>query len=271
MVAGDGFAGATRSAISDQFYAATSVYPERHCNLQEAGMTMVVADMSMSVDGFVAGPDTDADHPLGVGGELLHRWLFADPQDPRDSEVAAEMTASVGAVVLGRRTFDIGVDIWGDVPFPAPCFVVTHRPHDERVMTSGSFTFVTGGVREAVTRARAAAGDRNVQLMGAETVQQVDRRRTGRRMQINLVPVLLGRGVRMFDALPADHVDLTRTRVIASDGRHPPAIPAEPVDRPVGLAAGPSPCHHRWMARPAGGTERHSPFRPGGRMRACRR
>ena len=94
-----------------------------------------LADMSMSVDGFVAGPDTDAGNPLGVGGELLHRWLFADPQDPRDAAVSAELSASVGAVVLGRRTFDVGVDIWGDVPFPAPCFVLTHRPmtsaHDE--------------------------------------------------------------------------------------------------------------------------------------------
>ena len=180
-------------------------------------MTLVVADMSMSVDGFVAGPDTDADHPLGVGGELLHRWLFADPQDPRDGEVAAEMTASVGAVVLGRRTFDIGVGIWGDVPFPVPCFVVTHRPRDERVMANGSFTFVTGGVREAVSRARAAAGDRNVQLMGAQTVQQVMAAGLVDEIQINLVPVLLGRGVRMFAALPADHVELTRTTVIASD------------------------------------------------------
>ena len=180
-------------------------------------MTMVVADMSMSVDGFVAGPNTDAEHPLGHGGELLHRWLFADPRDPQDSEVAAELTASVGAVVLGRRTFDVGVNIWGDVPFPAPCFVLTHRPHDERVMARGSFTFVTGGVPQAISRARAAAGDRNVQLMGAETVQQVMAAGLVDEIGINLVPVLLGRGVRMFAALPADHVDLTRTRVIASD------------------------------------------------------
>ena len=112
--------------------------------------------------------------------------------------------------MLGRRTFDIGVDIWGDVPFPVPCFVVTHRPHDERVMANGSFTFVTGGVREAVSRARAAAGDRNVQLMGAQTVQHVMAAGLVDEIQINLVPVLLGRGVRMFDALPADHVDLTK-------------------------------------------------------------
>ena len=179
-------------------------------------MTMVVADMSMSVDGFVAGPHTDADHPLGVGGELLHRWLFADPQDPRDSEVAAEVSAAVGAVVLGRRTFDVGVDIWGDVPFPAPSFVVTHRPEPERVMTSGSFTFVTGGVPEAISRARAAAGGKNVQLMGGETVQQAIAAGLLDELQITLVPVLLGRGVRMFDSLPADHVDLVRTRVITS-------------------------------------------------------
>lgn len=179
-------------------------------------MGMVVADMSMSVDGFVAGPETSADNPMGVGGELLHHWLFADPQDPRDAEVSAEVSASVGAVVLGRRTLDVGVDIWGDVPFPAPCFVLTHRPHTEQVMASGSFTFVTDGLREAVSLARAAAGAKNVHLMGAQTVQQAVALGLLQELQINLVPVLLGRGVRMFDELPADHIDLDRTRVIAT-------------------------------------------------------
>lgn len=179
-------------------------------------MGAVVADMSMSVDGFVAGPDTDSGNPLGVGGELLHRWLFADPQDPRDAAVSAEVSASVGAVVLGRRTFDIGVDIWGDVPFPAPCFVLTHRPHAERAMTSGTFTFVTGGVAQAVRMAAAAAGGKNVQVMGAATVRQAIALGLLEELQINLVPVLLGRGERMFDELPADHVDLNCTRVIAS-------------------------------------------------------
>jgi dihydrofolate reductase len=173
-------------------------------------MGTVVAGMSMSVDGFVAGPDTDADHPLGVGGELLHRWLFADPQDPRDR--------AVGAVVLGRRTYDVGVDIWGDVPYPVPCFVLTHRAHDDRVMASGTFTFVTDGIRAAITAARAAAaGGKNVQLMGAETVRQAIAAGQVDELQVNLIPVLLGRGERMFDDLPTEHVELTRTGLIASD------------------------------------------------------
>ena len=177
-------------------------------------MSRVSVDMSMSLDGFVAGPNTGPAHPLGEGGELLHRWLFADPQDPRDQQVAQQQRAAVGAVVLGRRTFDVGVPIWADVPYPVPCFVVTHRPHDAPVMPSGSFTFVTTGIDDAVTAARAAAGARTVQVMGGETVQQVVAAGLLDEVQVNLVPVLLGRGVRMFGRLAADHVELERTGVI---------------------------------------------------------
>jgi dihydrofolate reductase len=177
-------------------------------------MSRVSVDMSMSLDGFVAGPNTSAAHPLGEGGELLHRWLFAEPQDPRDRQVALDQRAAVAAVVLGRRTFDVGVPIWADVPYPVPCFVLTHRPKDELVMASGSFTFVTTGNDDAVRAASAAAGNGTVQVMGAETVQQVVAAGLLDEVQVNLVPVLLGRGVRMFDRLAADHVELERTRVI---------------------------------------------------------
>jgi dihydrofolate reductase len=173
--------------------------------------------MSISLDGFVAGPNTSAENPLGEGGERLHHWLFADPQDPRDVEVVKEQREAVGAVVLGRRTFDIGVDIWGDVPYPAPCFVLTHRPHTDVVMTSGSFTFITGGVVEAVEAAKAAAGPRTVQVMGGETVQQVVAAGLLDELALNLVPLLMGNCVRMFDRLAADHIELVRTRIIDSD------------------------------------------------------
>jgi len=177
-------------------------------------MSSVSVDMSMSLDGFVAGPNVGPALPMGEGGELLHRWLFADPADPYDAEVAAAQRAAVGAVVLGRRTYDVGAPIWGDVPYPVPCFVLTHRPHDELAMASGSFVFVTTGIHDAVEAARAVAGNRTVQVMGAQTVQQVIAAGLLDEVQVNLVPVLLGHGVRMFDRLPADHLELERTKVI---------------------------------------------------------
>ena len=179
-------------------------------------MGTVSVDMSMSLDGFVAGPNTDAQNPLGVGGTRLHRWLFADPQDPRDTAISAEVRDGVGAVVLGRTTFDVGVDIWGDVPYPVPCFDLTHRGRDELKMRSGTFSFVTGGVTEAVRRAVHAAGERNVQLMGAETTRQVIAAGLLDELQVNLIPVLLGGGVRMFPELGGDHVELQRCRVVES-------------------------------------------------------
>jgi dihydrofolate reductase len=179
-------------------------------------MGTVRVDMSMSLDGFVAGPDTDARNPLGVGGTRLHRWLFADPQDPLDAAVSAEVRDSVGAVVLGRTTFDVGVGIWGDVPFPVACFVLTHRGRDELTMPSGTFSFVTGGVAEAVERAVSAAGARDVEVMGADTARQVIAAGLLDELQINLVPVLLGRGVRMFPELGGEQVELDRSGVVES-------------------------------------------------------
>jgi dihydrofolate reductase len=176
----------------------------------------VAVQMSMSLDGFVAGPGVDIGHPMGRGGERLHRWLFADPQDPRDTALTAELRAGVGAVVLGRRTYDVGVGIWGDVPFPVPCFVLTHRPQHELPMASGSFTFVTGGVRDAVRSARSVAGAKTVLLMGGHTAAQVMAEGLLDELQITLVPILLGDGVRMFDRLGTEHVDLVRTRIVES-------------------------------------------------------
>lgn len=180
-------------------------------------MGSIAVEMSMSLDGFVAGVNTDATNPLGENGELLHRWLFADPNDPADAKVAAEMSASVGAVVVGRRTFDVGVDIWNDVPYPVPTFVLTHRPHDDMVMRSGTFTFVTGGVVAAVELARAAAGDRSVFVMGGTAAQQALAAGLVDELQVTLVPVLLGRGVRMFDELGRYPIELGQGRVIASE------------------------------------------------------
>ncbi len=180
-------------------------------------MEQVIVHVSMSLDGFVAGPNVGVERPMGEGGERLHDWLFADPPDSRDTEVAAEMEAEIGAVVLGNRTFTVGEAQWGGAtPFPVPCFVLTHVAREELVKGPTSFTFVTDGVESALGQARAAAGDKQVALMGADVTQQFLRAGLLDELQINLVPVLLGRGTRLFEHPGTNHVELERTRVIES-------------------------------------------------------
>ena len=177
-------------------------------------MSKVVVDMSMSLDGFVAGPHVSVDHPMGKGGMRLHRWLFNEPANEADLAIGQEMPKSTGAVVLGRRTFDVGIGEWEDTPFPVSCFVLTHREQDDLIQKSGIFSFVTDGIESALQRARAAAGDRNVRLMGADITQQFLRAGLVDEIQINLVPVLLGEGTRLFDNLGLNRIELEVTRVI---------------------------------------------------------
>jgi len=181
-------------------------------------MGKVTLAMSMSLDGFIAGPNVGVERPMGEGGERLHKWLFNTSTSEVDAEVGREMSATTGAVVLGRRTFDVGVRLWGDVPFPVPCFVLTHEAREERVEKSGTFTFVTDGLESALQRARAAAGEKDVRLMGANIVQQFLRAGLLDEIQINLVPVLLGEGIRLFEHIGTEHIELERTRVIESPG-----------------------------------------------------
>ncbi|MFF0773091.1 dihydrofolate reductase family protein [Nonomuraea wenchangensis] len=178
-------------------------------------MGAVVLHKSMSLDGFVAGPDVGAEHPMGRGGTRLHEWMFTDRPDPRDKEVLAATTASAGAVVVGRRTFDVGLPHWQDTPYPAPTFVLTHRTRDRLVMSSATFTFVADGIEAALRAAQNVAGDKDVIVMGARTGRQFLRAGLLDELLINLVPVVLGSGIRLLDDLA--HIELTRTQVIASD------------------------------------------------------
>ncbi|MEU8423232.1 dihydrofolate reductase family protein [Micromonospora sp. NPDC048835] len=191
-------------------------------------MGRTVLSMSVSVDGFAAGPDVSAEQPMGRDGERLHEWLFRSDGDRAvaadgvtpvgvDAAQVRERHATTGAVVLGRRTFDVGVDLWQDTPFPVPCFVVTHEPRDPMTMKSDVFTFVDDGLQSALRQARHAAGDRDVLIMGGPTLGgQFVRAGLVDEIHIQLVPVLLGAGTRLFDHLGTDHVDLERTAVIES-------------------------------------------------------
>jgi dihydrofolate reductase len=192
-------------------------------------MSKVVLDMSVSLDGIGAGPNPSAENPMGVGGERLHAWMpFYDPEQeptagvPAASEVDARMVqelfaAAKGAVVLGKRTFDLGLEPWGGTPFPAPCFVVTHEARDDLETATGTFAFVTDGIERAVYRAQAAAGDKDVLVMGGPTIaQQALRAGLVDEISMHVVPVLLGAGSRPFEHPGPEAIELERIELIAS-------------------------------------------------------
>jgi dihydrofolate reductase len=203
-------------------------------------MAKVRCDISISVDGFVAGPNPSLEEPLGAGGDLLHEWAFAAAswreshglsggETNADSEVLQESIDSTGAVVMGRRMFSGGEGAWepdpradgwwgDDPPFHVPVFVLTHHTRETKAMEGGtSFTFVTDGIEAALEQARAAAGDKDVLLAGgASVVQQYLKAGLLDELQIHLSPVLLGDGTSLFGRLGLAAVGLETTRVIAS-------------------------------------------------------
>jgi dihydrofolate reductase len=177
-------------------------------------MSKVIADLSMSLDGFIAEPNVSVEVPMSEGGERLHEWLS---EGGVDAEIARELSETAGATVVGRRMFDVGVGEWEDTPYPVPCFVLTHEQREELTMKSGTFTFVTDGIESALEQAKEAAGEKDVIVMGgANIVQQFLRAGLVDEMSLHLVPVLLGDGVRLFDGIGNELIELESTRVIDS-------------------------------------------------------
>ena len=164
-------------------------------------MASVLLAFTMSLDGFVAGPDVSLEHPMGKGGERLHDWLFKSEAEGADATMARELASRVGAVVLGKTTFDVGLPQWGDTPYPAPSFVLTNAKREPMMMKSGAFTFVNDGIASALAQAIAAAGERDVVVMGAHTARQFLRAGLVDEMYIQLAPRLLGAGSRLFDGV----------------------------------------------------------------------
>jgi len=185
-------------------------------------MGSIQLHVSMSLDGYTAGPDVSMANPMGEGGEALHAWLGPDP-DPVDADVAAAMfsTDTVGSVLMGRRTLDVGIRHWGDDgTFAMPCFVVTNRPHEPIVKGETTFTFVTDGLESAVAQARAAADDKAVNVMGANVTRQLLISGVIDMIEVNLVPIILGGGTSLFGALPANGVRLEQLDARSSDSVH---------------------------------------------------
>src|ERR671919_3009722 len=133
-------------------------------------MSKVTADISMSLDGFVTEPNPGGENPLGDDPGRLHDWMF-DEKTATDAEIVDEIYASAGAVLIGKRMFDVGVEPWGDPPpFGMPVFVLTHEAREPQPMQGGtSYHFVTG-IETALEHARAAAGDKDVSIWGGATI-----------------------------------------------------------------------------------------------------
>lgn len=178
-------------------------------------MTKVVLSFSMSLDGFVAGPDVGIDQPMGRGGERLHDWLFKSPSEI-DAEKAREISQRVGAAIVGRRTFDVGVGPWEDTHYPVPSFVLTHEKRQPLAMKSGTFTFVTDGIESALSRARVAAGDKDIVVMGADAARQYVAAGLADEIIIQLAPVLMGKGTRLLDQFEGRQIELTQFSAVQS-------------------------------------------------------
>ena len=184
-------------------------------------MGKVTCQISISLDGFVAGPNQSLDNPIGEGGMRLHDWLFATSswhrrqgegggEDGADSEVADEVMQGVGAYIMGRKMFGGGSGSWdqewkgwwGDEPpYRAPVFVLTHHPRQPLPMLGGTtFTFVTDGIKSALEQAQAAAGDQDVAIAGgASTIRQYLAAGSLDELYLHIVPVLLGAGERLLE------------------------------------------------------------------------
>ena len=207
---------------------------------------LVVSTMSISLDGYVAGPDQSLEDPIGKGGLRLHQWMFDTaawarrvgqpaPPDSADSDVVEHMHDNVGAFVMGRNMFAPGRGAWDmswrgwwgeDPTYHAPVFVLTHHSREPLHMGGGTtFHFVTDGIESALRQARAAAGERNVMIAGgAQAVRQYLRAGLLDELYLHIAPVVLGAGERLLDDV------------------------GDPVLRPVEVVASPAVTHIRYRA-----------------------
>jgi len=203
-------------------------------------MSKLTFDITMSLDGFVAGPNPTLEEPLGEGGERLHEWLVdlaswrkthgleGGATNP-DSEILEESVARNGAILMGRRMFSSGAGPWEDdpkadgwwgenPPFHTPVFVLTQHAREPVEKQGGTtYVFVTDGIEAALEEARAAAGGKDVAIDGgASVVQEYLRAGLVDEFQVHVAPLFLGGGVRLFEALGGDLPALKVTRMVES-------------------------------------------------------
>ena len=195
-------------------------------------MTQVNLSMSISADGFVAGPNQNEDNPLGEGGLALHAWHLGDQAEhPVNKQVADEMMEGFGAFIMGRNMYGPIRGEWGDTdwkgwwgddpPYHAPTYVVTHHPHDPIEMEVGTtFHFVTDGLESAFAQARETAGDKRVSIAGgASCAQQALAAGLVDEFDLQVSPVILGAGERLLDNFePGSAPELELERVLEAPG-----------------------------------------------------
>lgn len=203
-------------------------------------MSKLRLKISMSLDGFVAGPDQSVDNPLGIGGMRLHEWVFPlqawramhgleGGEVNESSAVVEESLANIGATVMGRNMFGGHPGPWkadnswngwwgANPPFHHPAFVLTHHPREPLELEGGTtFTFVTDGIEAALAKARRAAGGKDVSLAGgAQAARQYLQAGLVDEMEIHLVPTLLGSGERLFAGVGTDLHGLELVRTVAT-------------------------------------------------------
>jgi dihydrofolate reductase len=179
-------------------------------------MGKVVSDISMSLNGVITGPNVRVGNGLGDDGERLHDWMF-DAKTETDAKIVDEKYTSTGVVIMGKGMFDVGFEPWGDPPpFRMPVFVVTHEKRDSLPMKGGTtYTFVTDGIEAALNLARAAAADKNVGIWGgANIIRQYLKAGLLDEMRIQLIPILLGDGIRLFEGIDPEGIELRKTSSI---------------------------------------------------------
>ncbi len=202
-------------------------------------MSRVRIHISVSADGYVAGPNQSEENPLGEAGERLHDWVVAlrawrAPHGLEGGEVNAsdavveEAQASIGAEIMGRGKFGGGPGPWGEDPWPGwwgedppfhmPVFVLTHHRREPLTLSDTTFTFVTDGIEAALEQARAAAGDKDVLIGGgADVINQYLAAGHVDELELHVVPLLLGGGARLFEGI-GPNLELEQIRVVEAPG-----------------------------------------------------
>jgi dihydrofolate reductase len=180
-------------------------------------MSKVILSITMSLDGFIAGPDISEENPLGIGGPILHRWLFDDKQK-EDELILEDFIQQCGAVILGSRTYTTAIDgAWGGKsPFKVPAFILSHS---SELSVREGFTCINNGIESALFNASVAAGGKNIWIMGgANVAQQYFYEGMLDELHLHIAPVILGNGTHLFKKIEFEQTQLIKFKTIETKG-----------------------------------------------------